>query len=188
MLGAHPADEYALGDSLVVAPVVAAGQTSRSVVLPPGDWLSWWDGSPQTGTITAPADLDTLPLYVARGAIIPMLRPTIETLSPTTQRDSFATDAGTLYVRIAPGPASTFTVYDGTQLAQTPGSVTYTPGSVFTKGAMFEIIATAQPSSVGTLTQQSSLAALEAAPDGWFWEPATGGTLWIKTAAATVTF
>jgi alpha-D-xyloside xylohydrolase len=190
MLGAHPADEYALGDSLVVAPVVAAGQTSRSVVLPPGEWLSWWDGSVATGTITAPADLDTLPLYLARGAIIPMLRPTIETLSPATDTtiDSFASDAGVLYVRVAPGAASSFTVYDGTQLAQAPGSVSYTPGAVFTNGAMFEIIATAQPSSVGALTQQASLAALEAAPDGWFWEPATGGTLWIKTAAGTVSF
>jgi alpha-D-xyloside xylohydrolase len=188
MLGAHPADEYALGEALVVAPVVAAGQTSRSVVLPPGEWLSWWDGSVQTGTITAPADLDTLPLYLARGALVPMLRPTIETLSPTTQRDSFATDPGVLYVRVAPGPASSFTVYDGTQLAQAPGSVSYTPGSVFTNGAMFEIIATAQPAAVGALTQRSSLAALEAAPDGWYWEAATGGTLWIKTAAGTVGF
>ena len=66
--------------------------------------------------------------------------------------------------------------------------MSYTPGSVFTKGAMFEIIATAQPASVGTLTQRASLAALEAAPDGWFWEPATGGTLWIEIAAGTVSF
>ena len=189
-LGAHPTDEYALGDSLVVAPVVAAGQTSRSVLLPPGEWLSWWDGSPQTGTITAPADLDTLPLFLARGAIIPMLRPTIETLSPVTSPtiDSFATDPGVLYVRVAPGPASSFTVYDGTQLAQAPNMVSYTPGSVFTKGVIFEVIATPQPTAVGSLTQQTSLAALEAAADGWFWEPATGGTLWIKTTTGTVQF
>ena len=189
-LAAHPADEYALGDSIVVAPVVTAGQTSREVLLPAGEWLSWWDGSAQTGTITAPADIDTLPLYLARGAIIPMLRPTIETLSPVTSStiDSFASDAGVLYVRVAPGPASSFTVYDGTQLAQAPGSVTYTPGSVFAQGALFEVIATAQPTAVGALMQRASLAALEAAPDGWFWEPATGGTLWIKTGAGTVSF
>ena len=189
-LGEHPADEYALGDSLVVAPVVTAGQTSRSVLLPAGTWLDWWTGAPAQGRITAAADLDTLPLYLAAGAIIPMLRPTIETLSSvaTSTIDSFASDAGILYVRVAPGPASTFTVYDGTQLAQSAGSVTFTPGSVFTTGAQFEVIATAQPSSVGTLTHRTSLAALEAAPDGWFWESATGGTLWIKTAAGTVAF
>jgi len=190
-LAAHPADEYALGDSLVVAPVVAAGQTSRQVLLPPGDWLSWWDGSAQTGTITAPADIDTLPLYLARGAIIPMLRPTIETLSPVASgstADSFASDPGVLYVRIAPGPASSFTVYDGTLLSQAPGAVTYTPGSVFTQAAMFEVIATAQPTAVGSLMQRASLAALESAPDGWFWENATGGTLWIKTTTGSVSF
>ena len=190
-LGTHPADEYALGDWLVVAPVVAAGQTSRTVILPAGDWLSWWDGAPASGTITAPADIDTLPLYIARGGIVPMLRPTIETLSPVTSAsiDSFATDPGILYVRVATAPTATsFTVYDGTQLAQSQSSVSYTPGSVFTKGAMFEIIAQAQPTSISGLTQQSSLAALEAAPSGWFREPATSGTLWIKTTGGTVSF
>jgi alpha-D-xyloside xylohydrolase len=117
-----------------------------------------------------------------------MLRPTIETLSPTTQRDSFATDPGVLYARVAPGPASSFTVYDGTQLAQAPGSVTYTPGSVFTKGAMFEIIATTEVGSITAVPERASLAELEASPDGWFWEPATAGTLWIKTGAGTVTW
>ena len=188
-LGAF-ADEYALGDSIVVAPVVTQGATSRSVTLPAGDWLSWWDGSAHSGTFDAPADLDTLPLFIKRGAIIPMLRPTIETLSPVTTSsiDSFATDAGVLYVRVATGPSSQLAVYDGTQLVQSTSSVTYTQGSVFTKGVMFELIAQPQPASVGTLTQQTSLAALEAAPSGWFWEPATGGTLWIKTPAGTVTF
>ena len=190
-LGMHPADEYALGDSLVVAPVVAQGATSRSVALPAGDWLSWWDGSVHTGTFTAAADLDTLPLYIARGAIVPMLRPTIETLSPVTDTtiDSFATDPGVLYARVVTGPASTFTLYDGTQLAQSTSSVTYTPGSVFTKGAMFELIAQPQPTAVGSLTQYNTLAELEAAQTGWFWEPATGGTLWIKvTSGETVSF
>jgi alpha-D-xyloside xylohydrolase len=189
-LGMHPTDEYALGDSIIVAPVVAQGQTSRSVVLPAGDWISWWDGFVHTGTFTAPADIDTLPLYIARGAIVPMLRPTIETLSPVTDTtiDSFATDPGVLYVRVVTGPPSTFTVYDGTQLAQTTSSVTFHPGSVFTQAAMFEIIAQVQPSDVLGLTQYHSVAELEAAPTGWFWEPATGGTLWIKTTGGEVDF
>lgn len=190
-LGEHPVDEYALGDSIVAAPVVAAGVTSRSVLLPPGTWLGWWDGQPNTGRVTAPADLDTLPLFIAAGGIVPMLRPTIETLSPVavgSTVDSFASDPGVLWVRVAPGAASSFTVYDGTTLAQRPGSVSYTPGAVFAEGAMFELIATPSPTTVGTLAQRASLAALEAASDGWFWEPATGGTLWIKVAgAATVT-
>jgi len=191
----HPVDQYMLGDSLLVAPVVAEGQTSRKVLFPGGEWFDWWSGAQVQGVLTATADLDTLPLYVAAGAMIPMLRPTVETLSPVTSStiDSFASDAGVLYVRVAPGPLSTFTVYDGTLLVQAPRELTYKPGSVFTKGVVFEVIATGQPISVrstisGTLIQRASLAALETAPDGWFWEPATGGTLWIKVPSGTATF
>src|SRR5205807_24707 len=79
-LGEHPFDEYLLGDSIVSAPIVDAGATSRSVLLPPGTWIDWWTGAAVTGRITATADLDTLPLYLARGGIVPMLRDTIETL------------------------------------------------------------------------------------------------------------
>ena len=191
MLGAHPADEYALGDAIVVAPVVSAGQTSRSVMLPPGTWYGWWDGATYSGTFTAAADLDTLPLYVEAGALVPMLRDTIDTLSPVASGstvDSFASDAGILWVRTAPGSGS-FTVYDGTQLARGTASLTYTPGNVFVKGALFESIATAMPSSVAGLTQHASLAELQSAGSGWFWEPATGGTLWILVSgAATITY
>jgi alpha-D-xyloside xylohydrolase len=186
----HPTDQYMLGDSLLVAPVVTEGATSRVVLFPGGEWYDWWTGAKVDGRYNAVADVDTLPLYIAAGAIIPMLRPTIETLSPvtTTTIDSFDTDPGVLSARVAPGPASFFIVYDGTKLSQAPHEVTYVPGSVFTKGALFEVIATAQPMSVSPLTQQASLAALEAAPDGWFWEPATGGTLWIKLQSGSASF
>lgn len=36
-------DEYMLGDSLLVAPVVTAGATSRRVYFPRGTWFSVWD-------------------------------------------------------------------------------------------------------------------------------------------------
>src|SRR5439155_23180840 len=89
-LGEHPVDEYLLGESIVSAPIVDAGRTSRSVLLPPGTWLGWWDGQPYSGRITATADLYTLPLYLAQGGIVPMLRDTIETLSPANASvDSF---------------------------------------------------------------------------------------------------
>ena len=186
-LGVHPSDEYMLGASIFVAPIVEAGTTSRQVVLPPGTWIDWWTGQPASGTITATADLDTLPLYLAQGGIVPMLRDTIDTLSPTTDSsvDSFASDAGILYVRASPAAtASSFELYDATNLVVQTGSASYTPGTTFTKGALFELIATPQPTSVGTLAQYSSRAQLLAAGSGWFWEPATGGTLWILTAGS----
>lgn len=51
-------DEYLLGDDLLVAPVVTAGATSRSVYFPPGAWFDVWTGTrvdgPTTMTIDAP--------------------------------------------------------------------------------------------------------------------------------------
>ncbi|MFT3764915.1 MAG: glycoside hydrolase family 31 protein [Minicystis sp.] len=122
-LGQHPDDVYLFGDSLLVAPVVARGVTSRSVPMPPGRWVDWWTGEVVEGgkAITADAPLWKLPLWLAEGGIVPMLRPTIDTLRPTTKPslvDSYVTDPGVLWVRVAPGPASSFTVFDGSVITQ----------------------------------------------------------------------
>ncbi|HUS33520.1 MAG TPA: hypothetical protein VMZ53_33690, partial [Kofleriaceae bacterium] len=145
------------------------------------------------------AALDELPLYIQRGAIVPMLRDTIDTLAPATVSgiESYANDPGLLVVRIAPGPHSAFTLFDETKIEQQleagVTTVDYTPGKTFVGGALLESIATDAPAAVttvsGALTQRASYAALQAAADGWFYDAtATGGTLWIKLAgAATVT-
>jgi alpha-glucosidase len=59
------ADEFLLGDTLLVAPVVNPGQRARDVYLPPGQWQS-----PAGQMITGPtvlenvaAPLDTLLIY-----------------------------------------------------------------------------------------------------------------------------
>jgi alpha-D-xyloside xylohydrolase len=193
--GVHPDDEFAFGDDVLVAPVVTEGATSRDVVFPAGTWVDWWTGERIVGpaTKTVSADVDTLPLYVRAGGLVPMLRDTIDTLAPVvgTTIESFATDPGVLWVRATSDPqAAAATVYDGTQLSAAAGAYHYLPGSVFAQGVLFEVIASAQPSGVhdaaGPLVQAASLAALQAAGSGWFWEPATGGTLWIALAGAGV--
>jgi hypothetical protein len=59
---------------------------------------------------------------------------------------------------------------------------------VFSHGALIELIATAMPSSImnGSVAvpHLASLAAVQAATSGWFWEAATSGTLWIKVSGA----
>ncbi len=207
-VGQHPSDQFLFGDHVLAAPVISAGQRTRVVWFPPGEWIGWWDGRVHDGAtagagIDVAADLDTLPLFIARGGIVPMLRETIETLAPVpagSSIESYASDPGVLSVRVAPGPTETrFTMYDGTAITQraTAASLAlgFSPGpsAVFIRGALFEVIATtAAPTTVSDgaapLTQRASLAALRLAADGWFWEAATGGTLWIKVAAAaTVT-
>jgi alpha-D-xyloside xylohydrolase len=199
-LGVHPSDEYLFGDDLLVAPVVAAGATTRTLYLPPGDWVDWWQGTAYAGgsggmKVTVPAPLATLPLFLRAGGVVPLLRPTIQRMAPTTMPtllDSFANDSGVLYARLAPVTTATtsFEVYDGGTIAATPqqGGMAYSfkQGAVFQKGALFEAIHAPMPSSVtraGTaFPMMASEAALEMAPSGWFWEPAIGGRLWLKIA------
>jgi alpha-D-xyloside xylohydrolase len=200
----HPSDQYLLGEHLFVAPVITPGATTRTFFAPPGEWLDWWTGAVIAGgqEHTVPADLATLPLYIQRGGIVPMLRDTIDTLAPTTDAavDSFANDTGVLAVRIAPGGRTSFRLFDGSTIVQTINEITYdfelhympSESPRFTQGVLFEVIATAQvPARVldGTtvITPRVSYGALQSAAEGWFWDSASmGGTLWIKVPGAAV--
>ncbi|WP_443938978.1 glycoside hydrolase family 31 protein [Pedobacter sp. MW01-1-1] len=68
------ADQYMFGDQLMVAPVTTKGAITRSVYLPKGTWFNYWTGQKYAGEayhhVVAP--LDTIPLFVKAGAIIPM--------------------------------------------------------------------------------------------------------------------
>jgi len=68
-------DEYMFGPALLVAPVVTQGSTSREVYLPAGiDWYNYWTNERVHGgqTITVVAAIDTIPLFVKAGSILPM--------------------------------------------------------------------------------------------------------------------
>jgi alpha-glucosidase/alpha-D-xyloside xylohydrolase len=67
-------DEYLWGRDILVAPVVERGATTRVVYLPRGDWWDFWTGERVTGgrEITRAVDLETTPLYVRAGAILPL--------------------------------------------------------------------------------------------------------------------
>lgn len=67
-------DEYLFGGEILVAPVTAAGATSRAVYLPEGRWMDYNDKATihqGHASITAKAPLGTIPLFVKEGAIIP---------------------------------------------------------------------------------------------------------------------
>ena len=175
-LGMHPWDAYFFGDDLLVAPVVTEGARARIVPFPPGDWFDWWTGERIVGGVDleVPAPLDTLPLFLRAGGIVPMLRPTIDTLAPVLEVgpgepeiDSFATDPGRLYVRVAAGPEGRFELYDGTVLSQAPGVFTVQPGEVFVGGVQLEVMGLNSPAPEG-LPELESLEALEASERGWW--------------------
>ena len=68
-------DEYMFGPAFLVAPVTEQGATSRAVYLPAGaDWYNYWTNERLQGgqTIQVDAPIDTLPLFVRAGSILPL--------------------------------------------------------------------------------------------------------------------
>lgn len=110
-------DEYMFGPALLVAPVVEQGATSRKVYLPAGsDWYNYWTNERFKGgqTITAQAPIDTLPLFVRAGSIIPLGSQILSVDQP----QSIAS------VRVYPGADAHFTLFsdDGTTYAYEKGA------------------------------------------------------------------
>ena len=67
-------DQYLYGRDILVAPVVEKAATSKTVYLPAGDWFDFWTKEKLQGgrEITRKVDLETIPLFVRAGAVIPM--------------------------------------------------------------------------------------------------------------------
>jgi alpha-glucosidase len=66
-------DQFMVGSDLMVAPILRPGQTARYVYFPKGVWYDYWSGGSYVGGTTywVDAHLDTVPLFVRGGSIIP---------------------------------------------------------------------------------------------------------------------
>jgi alpha-glucosidase (family GH31 glycosyl hydrolase) len=102
-------DEYLWGSSLLVAPVVEKQAKTREVYLPVGSWYDFWTEERFDGgrEIRRAVDLETMPLYVRAGSILP--------LGPVRQFTGEKVDAP-LSIAIYPGADALFLLYedDGT--------------------------------------------------------------------------
>ena len=110
-------DEYMYGPAFLVAPVTDQGAVTRKVYLPAGcDWYNYWTHELWKGgqTITVDAPIDTLPLFVRAGSIIPIGS---EVLSG--QKAQMLSS-----IRVYPGADADFTLFsdDGTTYAYEKGS------------------------------------------------------------------
>jgi alpha-D-xyloside xylohydrolase len=97
-------DEYMLGPDFLVAPVTDQGMTSRDVYLPAGtDWYNYWTNEKLRGgqTVKVDAPIDTLPLFVKAGSILPLGVPVLSTNETQALKK----------VRIYPGADAIFTLY-----------------------------------------------------------------------------
>jgi alpha-D-xyloside xylohydrolase len=206
-LGLHPSDVYFLGDALLVAPVTEPGVTERTVPLPPGSWVDFWSGLTVVGTVdprapvqvTVAAPLGFIPLFQRAGSLLPMLRPSIDTLVPVDDPllvDSFASKSGPLWVRTSPGDEGRIRLYDGTRLAQEPIDggmrLSSTPGSRFAGDAVFEVVSFgAAPADVlvdgQRLSRVEGPRELEVASEGWTFDDLQSGTVRVKLLRGTHT-
>lgn len=66
-------DQFLLGQDFLIAPIYRPSTAHRAVYLPEGNWYDYWTGERHEGGkhILVHAPLDTLPLFVRGGAIVP---------------------------------------------------------------------------------------------------------------------
>ncbi len=181
---------YTLGDSLLVAPVL--DETGRrDVELPEGDWYDWWapsaDAHPGSTTLRG---VDTsnrarIPLYVRRGAIVP-LRVDAELAGLGT-----VASASSLTLLVYPGAAaSRFTLHEGPSPAVvevTPTSAEVTVSLPASQSAWYLRVRADAPYRDVTvdgasLPRRSSRAELDGADAGWWVDDATR-SVWVRTTA-----
>jgi alpha-D-xyloside xylohydrolase len=114
-------DEYMFGPAFLVAPVTEQGETSRAVYLPGGaDWYNYWTNERLHGgqTIQVAAPIDTLPLFVRAGSIVPLGEP----VESTNEVQKIAN------LRVYPGADAKFALYqdDGKTYAYEKGESSIT--------------------------------------------------------------
>ena len=67
-------DEFLFGDNLLICPVTAYGARSRDVWLPEDDWYELATGiRTRGGRYRADAPLDTLPVFIKAGTVLPVV-------------------------------------------------------------------------------------------------------------------
>ncbi|HXX23875.1 MAG TPA: TIM-barrel domain-containing protein [Terriglobia bacterium] len=98
-------DQFTFGPALLVSPVTDPGVDRRRVYLPNANWVNFWTGESQSGGkfVLAAAPLETLPLFVRSGSILPM-GPAMEYTGQTPEDP--------IELRIYPGADADFTLYE----------------------------------------------------------------------------
>ncbi|MFF7611704.1 TIM-barrel domain-containing protein [Streptomyces lavendulae] len=206
--------QFMAGDSFLVAPVVSDTSVRDGIYLPAGTWTDYWTGRTYAGPgwlngYRAP--LDTLPLFVKGGAVVPMW----PQMNHTGEKP-----VSTLTYDVHPRGNSTFSLYedDGRTrafesgayarqrvdvTAPTTGSGTVTvsvgapdgsyAGQPASRGYEFTLHVASAPTALtvdgGALPRLASKAAYDSAATGWFFDPADrSGVLWVKTGTKSGAF
>lgn len=98
-------DAYMWGEAFLVAPVYDKAASNRDTYLPVGAWWDFWSNARLDGgkSVQRSVDLETMPLYVRAGSIVPM--------GPVKQYAAEPSDEP-VALRIYPGADGRFAWYD----------------------------------------------------------------------------
>ena len=97
-------DQYFFGENIMVGIVTKYQQREKTMYLPQGDWFDFWSGKKYSGgkSIEVPTPLDSNPLLVRSGSIIPY--------GPKLQYATEKSDVP-ITLRIYPGKDAEYTLY-----------------------------------------------------------------------------
>jgi alpha-glucosidase/alpha-D-xyloside xylohydrolase len=98
-------DQFLWGRDILVSPVVEKGAATRRLYLPRGAWFDFWTEERVEGAreIDRKVDLETMPLHVRAGALLPM--------GPVKQHVAEQVDAP-LALTVYPGADGSFRLYE----------------------------------------------------------------------------
>lgn len=174
--------QYMFGRQLLVAPITTEGATSKDVYLPQGEWYDFFNGgrAQGAGTKTYYAGTDDIPVYARAGAIVPL------NLNANYQFggniSNSVTDYTNLAFRIYPSGTSSYDYFEDsagqtrtmTSTADWANHTVTVDTPALTTASTLQV-ASSKPSSVTndgvTLTEEASAADLNAATQGWYWDP-----------------
>lgn len=191
--------QYMLGDSLLVAPIENEGQTEKLLYLPSGEWIDFFWGAKRPGNslITYQANLDTIPVFVKAGSIIPLNLNAEYALGQSVgnSTDSYVN----LTYRIYPQGTTTYDYYDyvaGAQLQMTVQEdydnsqiSVQVPGMTSSRSLQ---IFTSKPSQVkiggAAVTEYTDMNQFKTCTTGWYYDAVQHlVTVRVGTAATAVT-
>ena len=190
-------DQYFWGSNFIIAPVFDTLATSRNVVLPSGNWYNFWTHAVFAGnqTINVSAPIDTMPIFVQEGSLIPTSTKTLNstddyisdsltiTYYPSANNSSFTmyNDDGKDPNSIANNQYETINISKSMEgnfvtdiLLQSTGTYSSQPATrnlvvhAINQPFPYQVLANKQP-----LTQAVSLTAMDTIPGSYFYNVST---------------
>ena len=186
-------EQYMFGRELLVAPVLNEGQTVKMIYLPEGEWIDLFHNAMTAGGGSKEyyCDVDSIPVYVKNGSIIPMNLNSNYELGGTIGND--IDNYTNLTFRIYPSGTSSYTLHHSDNSTMTVSyTESFAANTVFVSLPSSTIPITTQvfgtrPSEVSVngnvLTEVNSVSELAQASEAYYYSPIEKLT-YIKTSAS----